>query len=264
MSWGTTNPLQITSQPQSASVISGAPVSFSVVAQGGTTPYTYQWRKNGGNIGGASASTYSFTSAASSDAGVYDEVLKDSAAHAAISQQATLTVNQVPTITVQPAPQTVVAGKSATFSVTATSSFLGYQWYRGNTAIAGATGISYTLQTVASTDNSAVFSVKITNPAGTVTSAGGTLTVNLPSTITTQPASVTVGVGRKFSFKVVATGTATLNYQWYKRGVAITGATLATYSGSTATVADSGATYYVTVRNAFGSVNSATATLTVR
>ena len=53
-----------------------------------------------------------------------------------------------------------------------------------------------------------------------------------------------------------------LRYQWYKDGVAIEGATSATYSKSSAIVDDAGS-YYCRVTNAFGSVNSNAATVTV-
>lgn len=81
--------------------------------------------------------------------------------------------------------------------------------------------------------------------------------------ITTQPASRTVGAGQTATFSVVASGTAPLSYQWHKNGTAIAGATAASYTTPAATAADNGASFFVRVSNSAGSVNSNTATLTV-
>jgi hypothetical protein len=51
----------------------GANVSFSVVASGSSL--NYQWRKNGVNIGGANAATYTRSNAQSADAGNYSVVV---------------------------------------------------------------------------------------------------------------------------------------------------------------------------------------------
>src|SRR5439155_10324351 len=108
--------------------------------------------------------------------------------------------------------------------------------------------------------------VVVTNTAGSVTSNPATLTVNpapVPPTITTQPASQTVTAGQTATFSVAATGTAPLNYQWQKNGVAISGATTVTYTTPPTTTADSGAQFTVVVTNGAGSVTSNPATLTV-
>lgn len=92
-----------------------------------------------------------------------------------------------------------------------------------------------------------------------------TVTATAP-TITTEPSSTSTTVGGSATFSVVATGTGTLSYQWYKgavgSGTAISGATSASYTVSDATTASAG-TYYVIVTNTAGSDTSAAATLTV-
>src|SRR5205823_12300444 len=57
-----------------------------------------------------------------------------------------------PSISVPPASQTVCAGGSVTFSVTASGSDLTYQWRKGGIAISAATGTSYTINPVALSD----------------------------------------------------------------------------------------------------------------
>lgn len=84
-----------------------------------------------------------------------------------------------PVITAQPSNQTVVAGSTATFLVTATgTSPLSYQWQKGTTAISGATSATYTTPATATADNGSQFSVVVSNAAGSVTSNPATLTVN--------------------------------------------------------------------------------------
>jgi hypothetical protein len=81
--------------------------------------------------------------------------------------------------------------------------------------------------------------------------------------ITTQPADQQVVIGQTATFTVAATGTAPLTYQWQKGGVAIAGATAASYTTPLTTQADNAATFLVVVANAAGSATSTGAKLTV-
>jgi hypothetical protein len=85
----------------------------------------------------------------------------------------------------------------------------------------------------------------------------------LPPTIITQPVSLTVEVGQTATFSVTATGAPTLTYQWFKNGVAISGATSSSYTTPPAVLSDSGSIFTVTVSNMVGTVTSNGATLTV-
>ena len=85
-----------------------------------------------------------------------------------------------------------------------------------------------------------------------------------PPLIITNPASLTVEVGQTATFSVTATGAGTLTYQWYKNGVAISGATSSSYTTPPAVLGDSGSVFTVTVSNANGTVTSLGATLTVQ
>lgn len=174
----------ITTQPTSQTVSEGASVSFSVVASS-TATLSYQWRKAGTSISGATSATYSISAAASSDAGSYDVVVTNSAG-SVTSSAATLTVNATgsPTITTQPTSQSVAVGASATFSVVATSSTtLSYQWRKDGTAISGATSASYAISSVASSDAGS-YDVVVTNSVGSATSSAATLTVTTTTSST--------------------------------------------------------------------------------
>ena len=169
-----------------------------------------------------------------------------------------------PSITVQPASQTVTAGQTATFSVAATGTApLSYQWKKNNVAISGVNSSSYTTPAATSTDNGAQFTVAISNAAGTATSNAAVLIVNVPPSITAQPASQTVTAGQTATFSVTASGTAPLSYQWQKNSANISGATAASYSTPATAAADNGAKFDVVVSNTAGSQTSTMATLTV-
>ena len=253
----------ITTQPANQTVTGGQVATFSVVAAG-TATLTYQWKKNGAAIGGATSASYTTPATSASDNGTQFSVTVSNSLGNVTSNNATLTVNVPPVITSQPASQTVTAGQTATFSVTATSSgTINYQWSKNGTAIAGATAASYTTPATTASDNGSLFTVAITGSLGNVTSNAATLSVNVPPSITTQPASRTVTAGQTAAFSVAATGTATLNYQWSKNGTAISGATSPTYTTPATTNTDNGSQFSVTITNTVGTVTSNTATLTV-
>jgi immunoglobulin I-set domain protein len=92
-----------------------------------------------------------------------------------------------PSITTQPANQTVTAGQTATFSVTAAGTTpLSYQWQQGTTPITGATSSSYTTAATTMADSGSQFSVVVSNAIGNATSNAATLTVNAAVPATTD------------------------------------------------------------------------------
>ena len=90
---------------------------------------------------------------------------------------------------------------------------------------------------------------------------------NLAVAIAAQPINTTVAKNSPASFSVQATGTPPIAYQWYRNGVAIPGATSATYALSPATIVDHGATFYCVLGNnplsGPASATSSTVTLNV-
>jgi hypothetical protein len=172
-----------------------------------------------------------------------------------------------PTITTQPVNESVNAGSTATFTVTASGNgTLTYQWYENGAAISGATSPSYTTPALALTDNGEQYSVTVSDPGGTVTSTAATLAVTALTAapaITTQPANQSVTAGSAATFRVTATGTAPLTYQWLENGASIAGATSSNYTTPVLTLANNGEQYSVKVSNAAGTITSAAATLMV-
>jgi IPT/TIG domain/Abnormal spindle-like microcephaly-assoc'd, ASPM-SPD-2-Hydin/Immunoglobulin I-set domain len=95
-----------------------------------------------------------------------------------------------PTITTQPASQSVIAGQTATFSVAATgTSPMTYQWKKNGTAINGGTSSTYTTPSETTADNNAQLSVTVINSAGSATSSSATLTVNAATLVLNSSSS---------------------------------------------------------------------------
>ncbi len=183
----------ITLQPVGQVVLAGTPVVFTVVATG-TAPLSYQWQKNGASIAGASSASLTLNNVTTADAGTYAVVVRNLVGFVT-SANAVLVVNPVsaaPSITLQPASQTVAAGGTATFTVNATGSApLSYQWLRNGNNIAGATSAVLTLNNVTSA-SAGNYQVRIRNGAGSVTSATATLTVTV-ATLTIRLTSPSEG-----------------------------------------------------------------------
>jgi hypothetical protein len=165
----------------------------------------------------------------------------------------------------QPGTQTVAAGQTATFSVTASGTVpLNYQWQKNGTNV-GTNMDTYTTPATTAADDNAIFRVTVSNTAGAMTSSPATLRVTaapVAPTITTQPAGLTVTAGQAATFNVVASGTMPLSYQWQKNGANV-GTNSSTYSTPSTTTADDKAQILVKVSNTVGSITSATVTLKV-
>lgn len=170
-------PPTITRQPQSQDVAAGSNVTFSVAATGSPV-LRYQWRRNGTNLA-AFATNYTIINAQPAASGNYTVVVWNDFG-TATSAVAVLTVHPLPSILAPPQNQTVLAGASVTFSVTA-SNATAYQWQKNGANLGGATQPAYTINN-AQTNDSGSYRVVVSNPWGSVTSSAATLTVHPPAT----------------------------------------------------------------------------------
>jgi subtilisin family serine protease len=260
-------PAQIITQPADRFVVTGGTGTFSVTATG--TNLTYQWQENvegtWQDLPGQNAGTFTVSSVSKEeDDGRVFRVIADNAyGEAVISSPATLHVQEAPAIVVNPQSQGIVLGQPVTFSVEATGGEpLSYQWRRNGSNISGATSSTFTISSVTANRNGDVYTVRVTNPVGQVTSSGATLTVLFPPSILNQPQSQTAAEGGTVTFSVLAAGNPTLLYQWRRDGEDLEGETAATLTLSGVSSADAGA-YSVRVTNAYGEVVSNEAVLTV-
>ena len=170
-------PPVIATQPAPTTVNQNASATFTVVATG-ATPLSYQWKRGTTNVG-TNSSTLTIASAQAADAGIYTVVVTN-ADGSTTSANATLSVVLIPVINVQPANLTVPNGDAASFSVTTSAGTapLTYQWRRNGVNItSGGTAATFTLAPATLADTGAVFSVIVSNAAGSVTSSDATLTV---------------------------------------------------------------------------------------
>ena len=196
-------PPEITTQPTDLTVSQGSSATFTVEATG-LDPLYYQWQFNGTNVSAATDTSYEIISAQPSNAGSYTVVITN-VDGSVTSTQAMLTVGVPPSIAVQPADQTVVAGSNATFMVTATgTSPLFYQWQFNGTSLAGGTSPGTTISS-ASTTNAGNYDVVVANNFGMITSYAANLTVVVPLPLTLS-GRITNGASGLGGVKVTASG----------------------------------------------------------
>jgi hypothetical protein len=171
-----------------------------------------------------------------------------------------------PQIIVGPMSQSVPVGSTAVLSVAAAGSgSLSYQWALNGIPISGATASVLTLAIVEPTDAGS-YTVTVSNATGQTVSAPANLAVLslfVPPAITANPPlTTTSAVGSVQTFTIGATGTGPLTYQWFLNGAPIAGATTATLTLQTVSMANAG-TYSAVVGNPYGSVTSLGGVLTV-
>ena len=249
----------------------GQTVTFDVTASG-TAPFTYQWKKGGTNIAGATSISYVLANVTISDAAAYTVEVSNSLG-SSLSNIATLSVVNPPVFTLQPVATNASVGQSFTLSSLATGdSPPTYQWFKNNVAISGATSATYTVSSAVLAD-AGTYKVSASNTvSGTLVSTDSNavavtvIEVLVPPTFTTQPVAATVNLTQSFTLSALATGTPTPTYQWYKDNVAITGATSTSYTVSSAVSANGGDYKVVatnTLNGASSSVDSNIVTVTV-
>ncbi|MGZ4972444.1 MAG: beta strand repeat-containing protein [Limisphaerales bacterium] len=168
-------PVQITSQPQGQTNFVGQTVSMSVGVTG-DAPFSYQWQKNGGNISGATNSSFTISNAQLSDSGSYTVTVSDPLPSSALSSVAVVNIAAVPPTLIIPLQSRVeTAGDHMAFSVlVAGSAPFTYAWTHNGFPIS-ATGSTLALNNIQSID-AGTYMVTINNPNGQATSTA-TLTV---------------------------------------------------------------------------------------
>jgi hypothetical protein len=205
--------------------------------------FTYQWRQNGANITGATASTYT-----AGTTGSYTVVVTNTTTGCRDSSSATVVnVGNPPSSLITPNGNVVLCTNgSVTLTATAQPG-LSYQWYNGTTAIGGATNPTYT----ATASGTYTVEVSITS-APSCKSQGqnnAVLTLTpLPTATATAAGPVNFCQGQSVVINA-ATGTG-FTYQWNLNGAPISGQT-----GSSITATTSGNYTYTVTNTATGCTN---------
>jgi hypothetical protein len=190
-----------------------------------------------------------------------------------------LVVVTLPLIISQPEDQVVIEGATVKFSVdVATNALLRYQWRKldgalltnladGNNVF-GATNNVLTISN-ATPDKVGVYSVLVSNAAGTIVSSNALLTI-LPSrpTITAAPEGQTLLQGETLNLSVAVSGSSPLFYQWRKNGTNlvnsgnVSGVNTTHLTVGNVSAADAG-NYSVLASNQFGTMVSMEANVIV-
>ena len=254
-------PVTIVTQPSTVSACTGQSATLGVSASG-TGPLAYSWRKNGSPVAGATGSSLSFASLSASDSGSYDCVVTGPC-NSVTSSAVAINVGTPPAISTQPVAVAGCEGTVASLSVAATGTApLTFQWKRDGVDVPGATSSTLSFASLSAADAGS-YVCTVTNGCSSVASSAAAVTVRARVAFTLQPQSVTTCVGSTASFSVSATGAGPLTYQWKRNGANISGATSASLSFTSVTVAQAG-TFTCEVTGTCGSLVSSAATLTVQ
>ncbi|MEZ4675581.1 MAG: hypothetical protein R2932_15225 [Caldilineaceae bacterium] len=132
---------------------------------------------------------------------------------------------------------------------------------------------------VTPTPISTASSTPVITPAVTPTASGNGVLVPTPTSSATatvtpiveqtapaiqqQPRDMIVHAGEAAVFTIIATDTVPLQYQWYRNGTAIAGATAATYTMPEVTAADHQAAFHCVVTSAAAQTASRVVTLSI-
>jgi hypothetical protein len=187
----------ISTQPAASTLCAGNTVNFSVTASG-TGALSYQWKKDGSNVGTNSA-TLSIANTQAANAGTYTVDVTGTCG-ALTSSNALLTVNPLTTITTQPVATSGCQGQNTTFTVVAAGTgVLSYQWKFGGVNISGATSTSYNIASTSSA-NDGSYLVAVTGGCGTAVNSNTValnvyLSPSIASSITTPDFTSTAMCG---------------------------------------------------------------------
>ena len=265
----------ITQEPRDRTAPEGAPVAFSVAAEG-ATPLRYQWQFNGGDIPNAVNRSLSFVATASR-AGSYNVLVRDGYGNASSSLPARLLVQKRPVIIQQPKNQIVGEHGTAVFDVRLNDSgpYTSVQWWHHSTAEphhpippGAAQGVnSFHLEIPDSNPNGTydgLYWIVVSNNVGWAISRRASLIVIGPPRLTAEPQDRTVRRGGTAVFSVgIAPDAAGLKTkQWYKDGEPISGKTTRILTIYNAQAQHQGS-YYCVVSSRGGTTTSYVAALTV-
>jgi hypothetical protein len=261
LEYGGANAPAITTQPANVTVLQGGTATFSVVAAS-VTPLTYQWRKDGVPLVGATNATLTIANVIAAHAGLYSVVISN-ASGSATSVVATLVLGTPLSITSQPTAQTVAVGANVTLRVgiSGLAPFT-FQWRKNGVSLPAGTSATLVLPGVSVAD-AGTYSVVVSDASrASLTSETAALTVGIALTVGVTPEFQSAALAGNTSFRADVTGSGPFTYQWNKDGRDIAGATNAILAISNVSDDDAGA-YGVRVASPVGTGASRPATLEV-
>ncbi len=224
--------------------ITGTPkVGQVLTANAGTwgpspVAFTYQWLAGGVAISGATAQTYTLTSAEQGKA-ITVQVVGSKTGYASLTQTSAATA-AVAAVALTTAVPTIAGTAKVGQTLTASAGTWGpspvtltYQWLAGGTAISGATSNTFVLTTA---QQGKAITVKVTGTKAGYTTVSTTSQATaavaasgLTSVVPTISGSPTVGSTLSAVAGTWGPAPVTLTYQWLRAGNPIAGATKASY-----------------------------------
>ncbi len=211
--------------------------------------FAYQWLRDGVAITGATAATYNPVAAdrgkqlsvraRASKSGFFTSAWVTSAsADYTLYADGVFTISGTPQVGKTVTASTLTYTKNLPIVGTPVAPTVTYQWYRAGVAIAGATSISYTLTSL---DYGKAITVTATAAApGTIKHAinvalagtilKGDIQGGLDSPIITTSGTTALKLTAALPTGAITEPGVAYAYQWLRAGVAITGATLASYT----------------------------------
>lgn len=241
----------------------GDVVSLSASAEG-DRPFTYQWRRDGRAIAGATDAVLTLPLFQPSDTGTYDVIVKNTLGSAG-SDPLTLVISPLPA---SPSSASAEIGGTAAFSVAPLSrsdTSVTFQWRRNGVNLEGSTNATLNLVNVTERDFGS-YTALVTSGSWQFVTAPAQLNRGgaeaVAPVITSQPLDVTLKSGPDSEFSstplalsVAASGTPLPRFQWRLDGIDLVGAT-----GETLLIESARkGSYSVVVSNPAGSVASRTA-----
>ena len=196
------NYVVINTQPSDTTVCPGANIFYAVAATG--DGLLYQWQssvdsgKTWNNEAGGTFDTLKISGVQATDNGDRYRVIITGSWNTDTSAIALLHVNLPPSIQAQPKDTTVDPGNSASFSIAASGTIIGYQWQSSADSgitwnnISGATADTLLLSNITNAQNGYLYRIIAEGPCANDTSKSATLSVN-PPVLILNPATLPPG-----------------------------------------------------------------------
>ncbi|MFN8417131.1 MAG: gliding motility-associated C-terminal domain-containing protein [Cytophagaceae bacterium] len=236
----------ITIAANNTTICAGTQIDFTSTPTNPGAGPTYQWKKNGSNIAGATNATYSTTTAANNDS--YTLTMTSNATCASptsvTSAAIVITVTTVvtPTVTLAADKTTICPGETVNFTATGGNGGTSptYEFFVGATS----QGAASTVNTFASSSlaNGASVTVRMVSNSGCASTPNATsnaVVITVTPTVTptvsvTANPGTSICSGQAVSFSLTSTNTGTNPaYQWKVDGTNVVGQTNTTFSPAT-------------------------------
>lgn len=248
----------ITTQPLGGFFCEGhGSYSLQVNAEGAAL--TYQWRKNGVNIPGATSATFTLSNLQPSDDGSYDVVVSGTCG-TVTSFSANISVFNNTSITSQPIPVDICEGQSGQLQVSAGGGFNSFQWFLNGNPV-GTNSATLSINS-ASSANAGSYTVTVSGACGAPqTSSPAVVTISQTPQYSVQPVGGTFCEGESLILQGQFSNNAD-NFQWWFNGNVVQFNATPTLTINSLTPQNQG-NYVLVAFNSCGSTQSQTVSVTV-